>query len=142
MTCRSLESVLVCYLFTFWSFWLQLCPSLLPATDWCCGCGMPPPPPRQFSTNQLSGIYRCVLQSLGSRGNQGGTGSNGGPSVLRNKTTAPKNPTLCQWTPYSTTVSEQNTAAKVFRAVWGCVGGALGGIVATGMSLLGEQCSL
>ena len=27
-------------------------------------------------------------------GNQGGTGSNGGPTVLRNKTTAPKNSTL------------------------------------------------
>ena len=132
--CRSLESVLVCSLFTFWSFWLQLCPSLLPATDWCCGCGMPPPPPRQFSTNQLSGIYRCVLQSLGSRGNQGGTGSNGGPSVLRNKTTAPKNPTLCQWT-------LQLSVSNIQRQKYFEQCGVVWAVPLEGLSPLGCHCS-
>ena len=120
-------------LFTFWSLYLQVCPSPL------LGCkppGMPTPPSRQSTTNHCCtlvahNIHRCHTLKLGRTvywvcivhseyrshtfelscsvywvcivlkpsgwflgGNQGGTGSNGGPTVLRNKTTAPKNPTL------------------------------------------------
>ena len=99
-------------LFTFWSLYLQVCPSPL------LGCkppGMPTPPSRQSTTNHCctlvahnihsshtfelgrSVYWVCIVLKPSGRflgGNQGGTGSNGGPTVLRNKTTAPKNPTL------------------------------------------------
>ena len=134
VTRQSLEPVLVCSyslsgLFGF---------NFVSATDYK-PPGMPAPPPRQFSTNQPSRtiyrVYKYTAKLSGCRGtggNQGGTGSNGGPSVLRNKTTAPKTPTLLHCVSGQFTVRVQ---WQMYLEQGGVMGGALGGIVPTGMSL-------
>ena len=122
------------FLFTFWSFWLQLCFSHWLVVVWGTNpleCQRHPQDNSPLISQGAQCTHSVLQSSVASGGNQGGTGSNGGPSVLRNKTTAaPKNPTL-----YSTNRSEQCAESEMWQMYLeqrGVMGGPLEGLYPLG----------